>query len=111
MFFRKVKKHNKLFNHSIGLIIENSSNPDDIRIYYGKILKKDDDSYYFTDELEKINLSLDEDDLKNAKKVTSEIKRNNEKLKDCDYTIWIKVNLIDIDKPTDDMIKTNINWK
>lgn len=111
MLFKKIKNSNRLLNQSIGLILENSNDKEDIKLYYGKILINEKNAYYFTDTSEKINFSLDEADLNNAKKVTTKDKINNPVLKDCDYTIWVTVNIIDIDEPTDDMIKTNMNWK
>ncbi|MGV0921359.1 hypothetical protein ACTS94_13510 [Empedobacter falsenii] len=105
-----MRNRKKLLNKSICLILENSNEEDDIKVYYGKVLKDKNESYYFTDNSSTIHLTLDEQDLDNAKVITQDKQKENEIFRNCDYSIWIIVNIIEIDEPTDDMKKTNMKW-
>lgn len=106
-----MKNHKKLLDKSICLILENTNKENDIQVLYGKVLIDKNNSYYFTDNDSEIHLSLDEDDINNAKKITSRDKKENEIFENCDYSIWITVNIIEIDEPANDMKKTNIKWE
>ena len=58
-----MRNRKKLLDKSICLILENSNKEDDIKVYYGKVLKDKTGSYYFTDNSSTIHLTLDEEDL------------------------------------------------
>lgn len=55
-------------NRSIALLIENVEKENDVKIYYGKIVKNDTD-YFFVGTNNKINVTLDIDKLNRIKKL------------------------------------------
>ncbi|MFV0139033.1 hypothetical protein OBK20_10290 [Empedobacter falsenii] len=106
-----MKNYKKLLDKSICLILENTNKENDIQVLYGKVLIDINDSYYFTDDKSEIYLTLEKEDLENAKEITSADKKEHEIFKNSDYSIWIIVNIIEIDEATYDMKKTNMKWE
>ena len=70
-------------NRSIALLIENVEKENDVKIYYGKIVKNDTD-YFFVGTNNKINVTLDIDKLNRIKKIDSEMKLKVPFVKDCE---------------------------
>ena len=97
-----------LLEKPFGLIIENTEAQNDVRIYYGRIIK-DDNNYFFVNVDKSVSVSFDDEHLKRIKKVTIDMKENVKFLQNCEYSLWMKME--DIDKYTKEMRSTGIIWK
>ncbi len=58
-----------LLEKPFGLIIENTEVQNDVRIYYGRIIR-DDNNYFFVNVDKSVSVSFDDEHLKRIKKVT-----------------------------------------
>lgn len=101
-------KYDFLLDKPFGLIIENTEAQNDVRIYYGKIVKVDG-IYFFVNADKSISVSFDEEQLARIKKVPKEMKGNVKSLQNCEYSLWRKMG--DIDKFSKKMRNTGIIWK
>ena len=101
-------KYDFLLDKPFGLIIENTEAQNDVRIYYGKIVKVDG-IYFFVNADKSISVSFDEEQLARIKKVPKEMKGNVKFLQNCEYSLWMKMG--DIDKSSKKMRNTGIIWK
>jgi hypothetical protein len=97
-----------LLEKPFGLIIENTEVQNDVRIYYGRIIR-DDNNYFFVNVDKSVSVSFDDEHLKRIKKVTIDMKENVKSLQNCEYSLWMKME--DIDKSTKEMRSTGIIWK
>ena len=97
-----------LNNKSIALLIENIEKENDIKIYYGKIVKKKSD-YFFVGTNNKINITLDIEKLNRIKKIDIDIESKVPSLKECEYFLWLKMD--SFRKENKEYLKdTGINW-
>ena len=84
-----------LLEKPFGLIIENTEVQNDVRIYYGRIIR-DDNNYFFVNVDKSVSVSFDDEHLKRIKKVTIDMKENVKSLQNCEYSLWMKMEDIEL---------------
>lgn len=97
-----------LLDKPFGLIIENTEAKNDVRIYHGKIIRNEN-NYFFVNTDKSVSVNFDDKHLKRIKKVPTNMKENVKSLRNCEYSLWMKMG--DVDKSSKEMRNTGIIWK
>ena len=93
--------------NSVGMVIENTEEQNDVKIYHGKIVNNDAEKF-FTNESHDIKITLDSEQINRITKVDKKMRSEIPSLKNCEYIIWIKMG--DLKNESQNLKKTGINW-
>ena len=93
--------------NSVGMVIENTEEKNDVKIFYGKIVNNNSEKY-FTNESNNIKITLDDEQMNRLEKVDSKMRHEVPSLKNCEYILWMKMR--DLNENKQNLKKTGINW-
>jgi len=94
-----------LKDKKVALLVWNTEKENDVHVYLGEIIKKEDD-FYFVNAQEKWNFYLDLDKLERIKKVEDDVK---EILLNADFGLSVSIASLP-DKLGEDFVPTGMKW-
>lgn len=97
----------QILERPFALIINNTSAENDVHIYYGKVLKKEN-NYIFTNDSKDFEVEIISEYLKRIQLITDENRINMSFLYDSEFLLWLEME--DIETISEGMRKTGINW-